>query len=285
MSNSQLATVTLLSPHKVSPRNAPITKGTIHHAANGAAPISVEVMLAWLAGPVTPSHGKRSATFVVGNDGRIGRGLDEGDRPYTSSSGANDNAAITIEVINNGGAPDWSVSDAALEATIDLLVDCCKRNPGIIQKDGTLGIFYDGTPGGSLTRHNMFAATTCPGPYLQRRFPYIVEQVNKKLKEDADMPQDGELAAKVADLANALNYLTATVTEIGKYVTGRYMAVGGSAAEIEVPKWGAEAVRDAVRRGIIDGRAEGDMVVVTTPLSWQEVRSIVMDYRRERAEP
>ena len=41
---------------------------------------------------------------------------------------------------------------------------------------------YDETPNGSLTRHNMFVNTTCPGPYLQSKFPYIAEEVNKRLE-------------------------------------------------------------------------------------------------------
>ena len=33
----------------------------------------------------------------------------------------------------------------------------------------------------------MFQATTCPGPYLQSKFPYIAEEVNKRLKEGEDV--------------------------------------------------------------------------------------------------
>ena len=43
-------------------------------------------------------------------------------------------------------------------------------------------MIYDETPNGSLTRHNMFVNTTCPGPYLQSKFPYIAEEVNKRLE-------------------------------------------------------------------------------------------------------
>ena len=34
----------------------------------------------------------------------------------------------------------------------------------------------------------MFAATSCPGPYLQSKFPYIVEQVMSKLNESQPAP-------------------------------------------------------------------------------------------------
>lgn len=41
---------------------------------------------------------------------------------------SNDNRAITIEVANNGGAPDWPVSNKAYAALLDLVTDICKRN-------------------------------------------------------------------------------------------------------------------------------------------------------------
>ena len=81
---------------------------------------------------------------------------------------------IVIGVANNGGAPNWSVSDAAYTSLIRLCVDICQRN-GIVE------LVYDGTPNGSLTRHNMFSNQTCPGAFLQSRFGEIVSRVNNSL--------------------------------------------------------------------------------------------------------
>ena len=61
-----------------------------------------------------------------------------------------------------------------MKKLIDLCVDICKRN-------GIAKLNYTGDKNGNLTRHNMFAATVCPGPYLQSKFPYIAEEVNKRL--------------------------------------------------------------------------------------------------------
>ena len=69
---------------------------------------------------------------------------------------------------------ETGISDKVLAKLIDLCVDICKRNK--IEK-----LIYTGDATGNLTRHNMFAATLCPGPYLQSRFPYIAEEVNKRL--------------------------------------------------------------------------------------------------------
>lgn len=115
-----------------------------------------------------------SANYGIGSDGRIALYVPEDYRSYASSNRSNDNVAITIEVANCGGAPDWPVSDKALEATIKLCVDICKRND--IKE-----LNYTGDSKGNLTRHNMFVATTCPGSYLQNRFSYIAKEVNKEL--------------------------------------------------------------------------------------------------------
>ena len=40
---------------------------------------------------------------------------------------------------------------------------------------------YDGTKNGSLTRHNMFANTNCPGKPLQDRLPELARIVNEKI--------------------------------------------------------------------------------------------------------
>ena len=167
MSNSNLVSYTKLSPN-CSKRTAAITKITIHHAAGNA---SIETM-----GRIFAATSRQaSANYGIGTDGRVGMYVEECNRAWTSSNRENDNAAITIEVANYKGAPNWEVSDKALATLINLCVDICQRN-------GIKELNYTGDKSGNLTRHNMFAATTCPGAYLQSKFPYIAEEVNKRLK-------------------------------------------------------------------------------------------------------
>lgn len=169
MSNSSLVNYTKISPNK-SKRTGTISKITIHHMAGN---LSVES-----CGNVFASSSRQaSSNYGVGSDGRIGLYVPEDYRAWTSSNSANDNVAVTIEVANCGGSPDWKVNDKALEATIALCVDICKRN-------GIKALNYTGDKNGNLTRHNMFAATTCPGPYLQSKFSYIANEVNKRLGND-----------------------------------------------------------------------------------------------------
>lgn len=121
-----------------------------------------------------------SANYCIGYDGEIVGCVDEEYRAWTSSSRSNDFQAITVEVSNNGGAPDWTISQASWNALVKLAVDVCRRH--------NFRLVYDGTPNGSLTRHNMFANTDCPGPYLQGRFEELVRVVNAKL-DGGDTPQ------------------------------------------------------------------------------------------------
>ena len=176
MSNSKLVNYTKLSPYCNKPRNAKIDKITIHHMAGN---LTVEQC----GNVFASSSADASANYGVGSDGRIGLYVDEANRAWTSSNRDNDHRAVTIEVANDGGAPDWHISDKALEATIKLCVDICKRN-GIKQLN------YTGDKTGNLTRHNMFAATTCPGPYLQGKLPYIADEVNKRLGVQPEQKQE-----------------------------------------------------------------------------------------------
>jgi hypothetical protein len=114
-----------------------------------------------------------SANYCIGNDGDIVCNVYEEDRAYTSSSRTNDNQAITVEVSNCEIGGQWKISDAAWNSLIKLAVDVCRRY--------NFRLVYDGTPNGSLTRHNMFANTTCPGAYLQSKFQELANTVNAML--------------------------------------------------------------------------------------------------------
>ncbi|MEG1884385.1 MAG: N-acetylmuramoyl-L-alanine amidase, partial [Clostridia bacterium] len=166
MSNSSLVNYTKLSPNCNKPRNQKIDTITIHHMAGN---LTVEQCGAVFA----PASRGASSNYGIGTDGRVGLYVDEANRSWCTSSGANDHRAVTIEVANDN-TTTWHVSDTALAKLIDLCVDICKRND--IRK-----LNYTGDKTGNLTMHKWFAATACPGPYLESKFPYIAQQVNAKL--------------------------------------------------------------------------------------------------------
>lgn len=116
---------------------------------------------------------KASANYCIGYDGSLVCNVKEEDRAYTSSSWWNDCQAITIEVSNSSNKTD-KITEKSWNTLVKLCVDICKRY--------NFKLKYDGTKNGSLTRHNMFANTDCPGKYLQNRFPELVKVVNAQLE-------------------------------------------------------------------------------------------------------
>ena len=128
-----------------------ITKITIHHMAGNLSKSQMESCV------YNPNR-QMSCTYAIYSDGTVECFVGEQFRSWCSSSWDNDKNAITIEVANNSLAPNWTVSEKAYKKLIALCADICKRN-GITPK-------YTGKPSGSLTVHQMFSNTNCPGPYL-----------------------------------------------------------------------------------------------------------------------
>ncbi|MDE6950609.1 MAG: N-acetylmuramoyl-L-alanine amidase [Lachnospiraceae bacterium] len=173
--NSSLATHKKISPNKTSPRNHKIDTITIHCMAGN---LSVESCGNVFAG----KSKKASSNYGIGSDGRIAMYVEEKDRSWASSNASNDHRAVTIEVANDGGAPDWHISDKAMSSLIELTTDICKRNK--IRKlvwSANKNDRIRHLNGCNMTVHRDFAAKACPGNYLYHKHSYIAAQVNKKL--------------------------------------------------------------------------------------------------------
>lgn len=175
MSNSKLVSYTKLSPNHSGKRTHKIDTITIHCMAGN---LSVESCGAMFA----KSANMASSNYGIGSDGRIALYVDEENRSWCSSNRANDQRAVTIEVANCGGAPDWPVSEKAYAALIELVVDICRRN-------GIKELLWKGDKSligqvdkQNMTVHRWFAAKACPGNYLYNRHGEIAEEVNRKLK-------------------------------------------------------------------------------------------------------
>lgn len=182
--NSPLATSRIISPNKTSPRNHTIDRITIHH-------------MAWVmatskqCGESFKSASRQaSSNYGIGYDGDIAIYVDEKDRSWCSSSASNDNRAVTIEVANSKGAPNWEVSDKSYKALLNLVTDICTRN-------GKNKIIWFGDKDKSLsyspksnemlmTVHRWFSSTACPGPYLYSKMKNIADEVNKRLQKTSD---------------------------------------------------------------------------------------------------
>lgn len=181
-SNSPLISKTQISP-KSNPRTGPITKITIHHAAGC---MGMEALLNYVA-----TVGRDMSANYVLSGGKLGLCVEEKNRAWTSSNRANDMAAVTIEVSNSSTGGTWPISDADLKMLITWCADVCKRN-------GIPKLYYDGTPNGSLTLHEMFASTGCPGPYIKSKIQYICDSVNALLNATAEKPAVTALTTSAA---------------------------------------------------------------------------------------
>ena len=247
MSNSSLICCTILSPNHSGKRTHAIDTITIHCMAGN---LSVESCGALFA----RTSRQASSNYGIGSDGRIGLYVDEENRSWCTSSKANDQRAITIEVANNSGAPNWSVSEKAYQALINLVADICKRND--IKKLLWLG---DKSVIGQVTKQNMtvhrwFANKACPGNYLYERHGEIAERVNallgvaepkpeeKPIEKPVEKPEVETPGIKKGDIV--------AIADNATYYNGKKMP-----AWVKAKKW---IVREVVGdRAVIDKSADG----------------------------
>lgn len=177
MISSPLVSCTVLT-NKRDKRNHVIDTITIHHAA------AVKASAADIGRVFANTSREASSNYGIGYNGEIGLYVPEDYRAWTSSSRSNDHRAVTIEVANSSGAPDWKVSDASMNSLIKLCADICKRNN--IKKlmwrgDKKLIGQIDKQ---NMTVHRWFAETNCPGDYLYSKMGEIADRVNELLFEE-----------------------------------------------------------------------------------------------------
>lgn len=232
MSNSPLVSYTKLSPNHSGKRNHVIDTITIHCMAGNA---SVETCGALFANPSR----KASSNYGIGSDGRIALYVDEANRSWCSSSSSNDNRAITIEVANNGGAPDWPVSNKAYAALLDLVTDICKRN-GIkkLVWSTNKNDRINHKNGCNMTIHRDFSNKSCPGDYLYNRHGQIAAEVNKRLEGEEEV----DIAKLISEMTNKQAYQLMQKAEL-------------HAKTLDEPAWSKNEGHwaKATKTGIVDG--------------------------------
>ena len=164
MSNSPLVTYTKISPNKTVMSNKKNTHIVIHHMAG--------CLTVQQCGDVFANKNRQaSSNYGIDNNGNVGLYVDEKDRAWTTGSREIDQKAITIEVANSEVGGDWPVSATALQKTIELCADICKRN-------GIKELKFTGYKTGNLHAHRWYQNTNCPGPYLYGKLSYIAKKVN-----------------------------------------------------------------------------------------------------------
>lgn len=112
------------------------------------------------------SNDPASANYIIMDSGHLIGSVPEKYRAWTSGSFDVDKKRITIEVQNATGAPEWRISNAAMNSLVRLLNELGKR--------------YKFTPNSSTVEgHRDFASTACPGPYLYPRLPQVATAARK----------------------------------------------------------------------------------------------------------
>lgn len=173
MSNSSLVSCTILSKNNYGKRNHAIDTITIHCMAGQ---LSAESCGRWFQNATNAS-----SNYGVGPDGRIGLYVEEQKGAWCSSNKANDMRSVTIEVASDP-KPPYAVTDKALEATIALCVDICRRN-GIkaLVWSTSKADRVNHRNGCNMTVHRDYSAKSCPGDYLYARMGQIASAVNARL--------------------------------------------------------------------------------------------------------
>lgn len=202
MSNSSLVTYTRLSPsnNHYGARTHAIDRITPHCVV---AQCTVESLGNTFANP------NRGATsnYGIGYDGRIALYCDEANAPGTSSSYANDNRAVTIEIASDNYSP-YTITDKAYNSAIQLMADICKRNGKtklVYISDKNTALAYSQKSNEMLiTLHKWFTSTICPGQYIFDHLTDMVGKVNailggnvkRTLREEAQFMIDNGVNGK-----------------------------------------------------------------------------------------
>ena len=195
--NSSLATVKVLSPNHSGERNHKIDTITIHCVVGQLSAKRIgEIFL--------PKTRKASSNYGIGFDGEIGLYVEEKNRSWCTSSSANDNRAITIEVASDTKDP-YTVTAKAYAALIDLVTDICKRNDiKELKWKGDKSLIGQ-VDKQNMTVHRWFANKACPGEYLYSRHGAIAEEVNKRLKPKEETTSKTIYAVQVGAYSKKTN--------------------------------------------------------------------------------
>ena len=184
MSNSSLVSYTKISPNKTSPRQQKIDRITPHCVVGQLSAESI-------CGCFTSPSRQASCNYGIGTDGRVSLCVEEKDRSWCSSSGANDHRAVTIECASDKTEP-YAMNGKVYESLINLCVDICKRNGKnkliwFGDKDKTLN-YSPKSDEMIITVHRWFANKSCPGDWLYNRLGDLAAEVTKRLGGTSSAP-------------------------------------------------------------------------------------------------
>ncbi len=175
--NSSLVAFTRLSPNHSGQRTHAIDRITPHCVVGQC---TAEGLGEWFA----KSSTQASSNYGIDKNGRVGMYVEEKNRSWCSSSGANDQRAVTIECASDTKEPYW-MNDKVYPSLIKLCIDICKRNGKkkllwFADKNKTLN-YSPKSDEMILTVHRWFANKSCPGNWLYARLGDLASKVTAEL--------------------------------------------------------------------------------------------------------
>lgn len=194
MSNSPLVTYTKLSPNHSGKRTKPIDTITIHCVVG-------HCTVKTLGDIFAPTSRQASSNYGVDDWNGVGLYVDEANRSWCTSSSANDQRAITIEVASDTTEP-YAFTASAYETLTKLVVDICKRNnikKLVWSTDKNNRVNH--LNGCNLTVHRDYANNSCPGNWMYGKMGEFAAEVNKRLgavePQPITPPASGSYTVKV----------------------------------------------------------------------------------------
>lgn len=144
-----------------------VKKITIHHMGG--------VLTAEQCGRIfQPASRNGSSHYGIGYNGDIANYVDEDNTAWTDSNWESNTTSVTIENSNSAAGGMWPVSEATINSLVELCADIALRY--------NLGELILGK---TLTWHNMYAATDCPGPTLKGRLGEVASRANEIIRAGA----------------------------------------------------------------------------------------------------
>ena len=191
--NSPLVSHVNLSPNHSGQRTHAIDRISPHCVVG-------QVTVERLGEIFEPASREASSNYGIGHDGRVGMYVEEKNCSWCTSSKANDQRAVTIEVASDTTHP-YAMKNTAYSALIELCVDICKRN-------GKTKLFWFGDKDKTLkyepaademviTVHRWFANKSCPGDWLYSRLGDLASKVTARLGEISEKKEEANVIYRV----------------------------------------------------------------------------------------
>lgn len=138
----------------------------IHHAAGTDA-----------LGYVANANNRDShPTYHIARNGTVSGIVHPDRRPFSTANDV-DKIAVTFEIDNASAGGDWPITDASMEALIQVILDHERQST---RKGFAKNIRGKDQSEFFIGYHSQYVQTACPGPYITARIDWLVGELNRR---------------------------------------------------------------------------------------------------------